>query len=365
MSSQEPIKPGDIRFRIDGQQNLVDVAKPKQKARRLSAQFQFLAVVLTVAVFAVGSMLSRKNFDQLDIRTPIASKEGTEKPVNPVAATARVPRPANCETALDPQGPGPCYIKIPSRPVRPGKYLSFSLSSSTGARVLVFAYVSLHIVALDPTMPVPSNILSTSTMWPDETSANLHRRTESLSTQAPLLVQGNVDIDFGPIIGADDLETHLGLRDSKLKEIFVTFAQSPRGPPSQLDSKPKTRLVYVYGKINSFKGPTQRDHSTFRAQIDDLADHLSSSAEFSLGPNSNEEEVYLKRYKAWRKEVEPIAEEYHVPKDRLESPNTSRGLLDVSAPTAPESKPKTDLVSPVPREFRPIERPKVEPRPIP
>lgn len=365
MSSQEPIKPGDIRFTIDGQQNLVDVAKPKQNAKRLSKQFQFLAVVLTVAVFAVGSMLSRKNFNHSNIRTPIASKEGTEKPVNPVLATAPVAQSPKCAADLNPQGPSPCYIKIPSRPVRPGKYLSFSLSSSTGARVLVFAYVSLHIVALDPTMPIPSNVLSTATMWPDEPSANLHRRTESLSTQAPLLVQGNVDIDFGPIVGVDDLETHLGLRNSKLKEVFVTFAYSPRGPPSHLGSQLKTRLVFVYGKINSFKGPTQQDHSTFRAQIDDLAEHVRSSADFSLGTNSNEEEDYLKRYEAWRKEVELIAAEYHVPKDRLESPNTSRGLLDVSAPTAPESKPKTDLVSPGPREPRPIERPKVEPRPIP
>jgi len=62
-------------------------------------------------------------------------------------------------------------------------------------------------------------------------------------------------------------------------------------------------------------------------------------------PNSNEEEDYLKRYEEWRKEVELIAAEYHVPEGRLEGPNTSRGLLDVSAPTAQESKQNTDLVS--------------------
>ena len=201
--------------------------------------------------------------------------------------------------------------------------------------VLTSSHVSIRVVGRLPDDVLKNGIVVTSGLQ------------VPIPTGHPLIFDGAVNVETGPLADENEMVSWLSHRNSHLTSIDTLYTEMPRGPPSVGKSSEDLppQVVYVVGNVRHYKGPTQTDHSSHRATVIDL----------DLSPTPEQIVTYHTALTSWHRK---LAEDTGIPESLLTDVHTEHQALKRIAEIA-----TTGLGA-----YRPIERPhpfseqKIEPQ---
>jgi hypothetical protein len=259
-----------------------------------------------------------------------------------------------------------CYVSIPPRPAPPGKYIAFrEARSSTAAQspdggsqadaklstedALIFQAAAVTVVVVASEYEIPALDRINAATWSPKLGVTPRRRppfTVSIddkghvsmvpgdsppppkASTSTYIFPGDADIDFGPVVGPDTQQFDATLQEGNLITLNSKYSRhAPRGPPSG-----EAAIVYIVGSVRDVHGPDQKDYSSLKSQIVDLARGHAKTTQFDLRPTPQEQSEWARQVEQWRAQVRPTADEYHVSLDAIGERSAELGRLDVPDP---------------------------------
>jgi hypothetical protein len=249
---QPSLNPGEIRFEAEHQQPPVGQQDPRRE-RRKTAAFLILFFIAGIAYYYQ---------DRNQIKVPA-------QPTPPPAIYARF------------------EVSGPSSNPQISKALS----------VVAFAYEPIVVLLVPPHQIPPEDAVQATNFGPHSVSPP--RFASSKSSRPPYILQGDVDISMGALIGHDFGTTRLQVQDGALTQAYLSTSQGgPRGPPSP-------RRIYIQGTIKSFDGPPQMHQSVLDNRILDL------------GPSAEARAAYEEETGKFEDEIKSLSEKTKVPREEL------------------------------------------------
>jgi hypothetical protein len=210
---------------------------------------------------------------------------------------------------------GNCSQGISSR-VIPGKFLAIvTRQDHQNRHAIVFRYESLDLITVLPSLAwtIPREDQQTAVRYSISGSGlssqfqapvrNPLGEIKTLKTgnhyverrPIPYIIEGNVNVHFGPVIRDDNLTLELLLKDELIDKGRIDFVDSKviRGPPWPVKFSSQRRKVYIIGNIVDLVGPEQYENSRLRAKISDVQSRTAYRAEIDLGPTAKEYKAYV------------------------------------------------------------------------
>jgi hypothetical protein len=251
---QPPLNPGEIRFEAENQQPPLRQGDRRRERRKTAAIL--IGTALFFIVCGVGSYYQDRN----QIKVPA-------RPTPPPAVFARFD------------------ISGPSNNPQITKTLS----------AVAFAYEPVVVLLVPPHRIPPEDAAQASNF----SSRSGLRFASSESSRPPYILQGDVHIAMGALIGHDVGMTRLRIDDGALTQAYLSTSQGgPRGPPPP-------RRIYIQGTINSFDGPEQMQQSVLDNQVLDL------------GPSAEARAAYEQDVRKFEDEIKRLSEKTKVPPEEL------------------------------------------------